>query len=599
MCYDAFVTAPYLTVVESQMLLRYGTGGFVQQCYCYSATANIAIIMLRQRSLAYKVKTGYLSFARPDLERWRVNADGSRRKWRDTSCILPGDAAVTHTLHGHDNYLAAMIDRGAAIRELVLDGFHFQLVHRAMAGREAADSLQRWFNRTWDLLLDLTAHRQRLRSYHDPDAVPQFTWEQHKTVWLLFRWELIVPDDAAVAAAVRGHLRLYAFPRFEWLTGTPYQEINRCLASRQKIPLARPRETILVDTGGPGDQFAPVNRGPMRSLVDFMRDQEQAAAAAAAEAATAAAVAAATTAAAERVVLQQRDAEPPQVPVRYLRPAGAPTGAETDSTPPTSAHQLWTPPVVQAGAGFQYPPPPVAPPAAYAPTPAADTAVAPPGSSDWHTATSWTGWQGAPYQHRPLPPPPALQPQPGNYYAPLDQTYNSSATPSASSHSYTELRPYQQDQHHAQQGQQQYQPSSHNLATPSQAKQTRSGPPEDEPTDSGCGLGIISGVRSLRGRGGRKKTKAGEGGGGQQRRRRRDAPEATMTSGQLQEQLQSAPTGPPPPLRQRPMSSFLHPSMYVPGGGGNESDDDPNRLVIDEGQDGGKDNHSVLIIICW
>ena len=477
-----------------------------------------------------------------------------------------------------------MIDRGVAIRELVLDGFHFSLVYRAMAGREAADSLQRWFNKTWDLLLDLTAHRQRLRSYHDPDSVPEFTWEQHRTVWLLFRWELVVPDDAAVAAAVRGHLRLYAFPRFEWLTGTPYQEINRCLASRQKVPLARPRETILVDTGGPGNAVTAVNRGPVRSLVDFVRDQEQATATAAAEAAAAAAVEAATAAAAERVIIQQREMEPPQMPVRYLNPAVAPTSTETDSTPPTSAHQLWATPAAPTGAGFQYPPPPVA-----------NTAVAPPGSSDWHTATSWTGWQGTPYQHRPLPPPPALQAQPGNYYSPLDQTYNPSASPSVSSHSYTELRPYQQGQQHAQQGQQQYQSSSHNLAAPPQARQAHPGPTEEEPTDSGCGLGIISGVRSLRGRGGRKKTKASEGGGGQQRRRRRETPAATVTGDQLREQLQNAPTGPPPPLRQRPMSSFVHPSMYVGGGGGNESDDDPNRLVIDEGRDGGKDNHSVLI----
>ncbi len=594
MCY-ALVIA--LTVVESSKLLKCGTGGFARQCYYDITTVNTIVNMLRQRSLAHKVKTGYLSFARPDLERWRVNADGSRRKWRDTSCILPGDAAVTHTLHGHDNYLAAMIDRGAAIRELVLDGFHFQLVHRAMAGLEAAESLKRWLNRTWDLLLDLTAHRQRLRSYQDPDAVPQFTWEQHRTVWLLFRWELVIPDDAAVAAAVRGHLRLYAFPRFEWLKGTPYLEINRCLASRQKAPLARPRETILVDTGGPGDTVTPVSRGPMRSLVDFVKDQEQAAAAAAAEAAAAAAVKAATTAAAERALWQQQHVEPPQMPVRYLNPAMAATGTETDSTPPTSAHQLWTPPVGQAGAGYQHPPPPVVQPASCAPpATSTGTAVPPPGSSDWHTATSWTGWQGTPYQHRPLPPPPAIQPQPGNYYAPIDQTYNAAATPSTSSHSYTELRQYNQGQHQVQQGQHHYQTGGHNVNAPPQAKQTRPGPAEaeDEPTDSGCGLGIISGVRSLRGRGGRKKTSGNEGGGGQQRRRRREAPEATVTSSQLREQLQSAPTGPPPPLQQRPMSSFVHPSMYVSGGGGQESDDDPGRLVIDEGQDGGKDNHRVL-----
>ncbi len=233
--------------------------------------------------------------------------------------------------------------------------------HRAIAGLEAAESLHRWFNPTWDLLLDLTAHRQRLQRYQDPDAVPQFTWEQHRTVWLLFQWELIVPDDAAVAAAVRGHLHLYAFPGFEWLTGTPYLEINRCLISRQKVPLAWPRETILVDTSGPGDSVHLISRGPMRSLVDFVRDQEQAAAAAAVEAAT--------TAAAERAALQQRNMEPPQMPVQYLNPAVATAGSETDSTPPTSAHQLWTPPVGQAGARYQYPPPPVAQPTPYAPLP--------------------------------------------------------------------------------------------------------------------------------------------------------------------------------------------------------------------------------------
>lgn len=507
----------------------------------------------------------YLSFRQPIIARWRINEKGLRHHYRDTDCVLPGTIQFTHTMDGHDVYLQAMVRNGSLIRDLVADSLRFPLVIRAMAGKAAAVALQHWLDNMWDLIVDLQTHRQRLQSWRSPRAVPGHIWEQHVNVWMRFRWEQVVPDDTAVATVVLGHLKLYAYPGFEWQQGPEFMEIQRCLACRQRTPVGRPRETVFVNLSEP-EGLRQLNKGPGASLLDFQEDCSH----------------------------QQRSASS----VRSAPTPKLQTGDfEVESTPPTSAHQLWSthilPPLLRLGppsrSASHLPPPPPATTATMPPPPLPLASLPPPPpplvtmprplvelptihtppmmpgpsatvttAQEGQPTSSWTGgWR----PRMPLPPPPVVT----TYQSPLDysagQTLSSSAT-------YQSL----QQQPHQQEGQ---------------------GQAADQ-TDPGCGL--LSTVRSIRkGRGRPRKDAASNKpspGQPRQRRRRQGEPEANPL---LRQQLQAAPTE---PLRSAPspsLSSFRNPAMFLKQEMHCDDSDDDKPLVVDEGRVGKDDLVSMLI----
>ncbi len=67
---------------------------------------------------------------------------------------------------------ALVVSMGAKIRDLNGDTLRFQYVTRASAGAAAA-ALAGWLDTTWGALLDMVAHRQRLRSFRGPGRHPE------------------------------------------------------------------------------------------------------------------------------------------------------------------------------------------------------------------------------------------------------------------------------------------------------------------------------------------------------------------------------------------------------------------------------------------
>lgn len=215
---------------------------------------------MRRKSLHGLVPLTYVKPAnQTTIARWSVLQDGSRHYWPQTELILPGTSADTHTLEGHDAYITALIRQGAAMRDFVAETLRYQIVTKAMAGRTASDAMRAWLDLTWDVLIDLIGHRQRMRHFNEPEKVPQWIWNDHTEVWLLFRWELLKPLDDAVAAFIAGHFKLFAFPGFEWMTPSESQTLYQRVMNRRRAPLSKPKETVIVDLGG---DLRTISKGP-------------------------------------------------------------------------------------------------------------------------------------------------------------------------------------------------------------------------------------------------------------------------------------------------------------------------------------------------
>ncbi len=560
---------------------------------------------LHKQSLHTRFDLVYLQNQKnASIVRHHVSLEGRRQSWQDSALILPGTDPSTHTLEGHLLYLNALVSKGATIRDLIGDTLRFQYVTRASAGTVAAEALTGWLDATWNALLDMVAHRQRLRSFRSPDDIFEWVWEEHANVWLHFKWEHLVPSDGAMATAVLGQIRLYAFPDFSWSRGPKLRTFLDRWDRRIRAPPTNNIETVLVNLSGLANQA--INRRSQAKLteaVTFCRPKTP------------------------EEGKEERNDEPDGAqqpadpllapPVTLAKSAPEPMLPPGDaSTPPTSAHQLWPkeaaatmPPSIPAAAAaaaaveaeahhqhHRLPPfsPPLLPPPQVPAAPFPATGQADFGLS-WPPAPSWTGgWCGQ--QGRPLPPPPPPPPSfgagystPADPYLAAQHGYSQVANPLGLEpqcvlHEYdtVEKRPTEME---AMSG------AACPTAETGAIRKVFLEKRQEEQKGSGDGLGKRNG-------------KEAKGGGllsrlRPTRRRRRDESHSGEMTEQFRSTLATAPTSTPPP-RSRRLTTFGQQQEAPAASPGPQDRRAGAAQGRHEGDDGvGKDDRNmVLIVLC-